>query len=121
MHTLSKILLASAISALVTSPLFAQTAEEKGLEIAIASDERDSGWVNVSSEMQMVLRNRAGKESTRKITNRNLEVDGDGDKFLSLFKQPRDVEGTAMLTFSHGLEPDDQWLFLPSIKRVKRI
>ena len=32
-----------------------------------------------------------------------------------------DVAGTAMLTFSHGLEPDDQWLYLPSIKRVKRI
>ena len=26
-----------------------------------------------------------------------------------------------MLTFSHGLEPDDQWLYLPAIKRVKRI
>ncbi len=121
MHKLPRILIAGAISALVTSPLFAQTAEEKGLQIAIESDKRDSGWVNVSSEMEMILRNRAGKESKRKITNRNLEVDGDGDKFLSLFKQPRDVEGTAMLTFSHGLEPDDQWLFLPSIKRVKRI
>ena len=121
MHTLSKLLIASALTALPTAPLLAQTPEEKGLEIAVASDQRDSGWVNVSSEMEMILRNRAGKESKRKITNRNLEVDGDGDKFLSLFKQPRDVEGTAMLTFSHGLEPDDQWLYLPSIKRVKRI
>ncbi len=26
-----------------------------------------------------------------------------------------------MLTYSHGLEPDDQWLYLPALKRVKRI
>ena len=26
-----------------------------------------------------------------------------------------------MLTFSHGLKSDEQWLYLPAIKRVKRI
>lgn len=102
-------------------PGYAQTDEEKGLEIAIAADERDSGWDHMTADMEMILRNRAGKESLRKISNRQLEVDGDGDKSLSLFREPRDVEGTAMLTFTHGLEPDDQWLYLPSIKRVKRI
>ncbi len=100
---------------------FAQTAEERGTEIAIAADQRDSGWKHITADMEMILRNRAGRESRRKITNRQLEVDGDGDKSLSLFKQPKDVAGTAMLTFSHGLVADDQWLFLPSIKRVKRI
>lgn len=101
--------------------VLAQTPEERGLEIARAFDQRDSGWKHMSADMEMILRNRAGKESRRKITNRQLEMDGDGDKSLSLFKEPGDVAGTAMLTFSHGLEPDDQWLYLPSIKRVKRI
>ncbi len=104
-----------------TSPSFAQSAEEKGLEIVTAADRRDSGWKHLTSEMEMILRNRAGKESRRKMTSRQLEVEGDGDKSLSLFKEPRDVAGTAMLTFSHGLDPDDQWLYLPAIKRVKRI
>ena len=99
----------------------AQTAEEKGLEIAIATDKRDSGWVHTTADMEMILKNRAGKESRRKISFRQLEVDGDGDKSLSLFTEPKDVAGTAMLTFAHGLEPDDQWLYLPAIKRVKRI
>ena len=98
-----------------------QTAEEKGREIAVAADQRDSGWKHVTAEMQMTLRNRSGKESVRKIINRQLEVEGDGDKSLSLFREPKDVDGTAMLTFTHGLEPDDQWLYLPSLKRVKRI
>ena len=98
-----------------------QTPEERGLEIAIAADQRDAGWKHMTADMEMTLRNRAGKESKRKITNRQLEVEGDGDKSLSLFKEPKDVRGTAMLTFTHGLEPDDQWLYLPAIKRVKRI
>ncbi len=99
----------------------AQSAEDKGLEIAIASDKRDSGWGSLRAQMEMILENRAGKTSTRKIESRQLEVEGDGDKSLSLFKEPRDVSGTAMLTFSHGLDPDDQWLYLPALKRVKRI
>ena len=99
----------------------AQDDKKKGLEIAISADQRDTGWKHMVAEMEMILRNRAGKESRRAITHRQLEVPGDGDKSLSLFKEPKDVDGTAMLTFSHGLEPDDQWLYLPSIKRVKRI
>jgi hypothetical protein len=71
--------------------------------------------------MVMTLTNRKGETSTRQIRIRTLEVPGDGDKSMSIFDEPADVKGTAMLTYSHGLEPDDQWLYLPAIKRVKRI
>lgn len=108
-------------SFLVSFNLYAQSDEEKGLEIAVAADKRDSGWGSMRAQMEMILENRAGKTSIRKIESRQLEVDGDGDKSLSLFKEPRDVSGTAMLTFSHGVDLDDQWLYLPALKRVKRI
>jgi outer membrane lipoprotein-sorting protein len=108
-------------SLLPATSVLAQSAEDKGLEIAVASDKRDSGWGSLRAQMEMILENRAGKTSTRKIESRQLEVESDGDKSLSLFKEPRDVSGTAMLTFSHGLDPDDQWLYLPALKRVKRI
>ena len=114
--------LSLAISCLLLSPLSqAQTDDGKGLEIAKATNARDNGWGSLRATMEMILENRAGKTSTRKIESRQLEVEGDGDKSLSLFKEPRDVNGTAMLTFSHGLDADDQWLYLPAIKRVKRI
>ena len=106
---------------LVSLSVLAETPEEKGLAIAVAADERDTGFVDQTSDMLMILRNRQGQESTRYIRNRVLEVDGDGDKFLSIFDKPADVKHTAMLTYSHGLEPDDQWLYLPALKRVKRI
>ncbi len=104
------------------SPLvWAETPEEKGLAIAIAADERDTGFETITADMIMTLRNRQGQESTRYIRTRTLEVEGDGDKTLSIFDRPADVKHTAVLTYSHGLEPDDQWLYLPALKRVKRI
>ena len=99
----------------------AQSAEEKGLEIARAADAYDTGFTDFTANMVMTLTNKAGATSRRLIRISTLEVTGDGDKSLSVFDQPADVKGTKMLTYSHGLEPDDQWLYLPALKRVKRI
>lgn len=106
---------------LATSMTFAETAEEKGLRIANEADAYDTGFVDFTADMVMTLKNKKGDESIRQIRIKGLEVDGDGDKSLSIFDEPADVKGTKMLTFSHGLEPDDQWLYLPALKRVKRI
>jgi outer membrane lipoprotein-sorting protein len=121
MKLINRFFVALCCSMLVSVSAWAQSAEEKGLEIAVDTDKRDSGWGSMRAQMEMILENRTGKTSTRKIESRQLEVEGDGDKSLSLFKEPRDVAGTAMLTFTHGLNPDDQWLYLPALKRVKRI
>jgi len=99
----------------------AETAEEKGLAIAMEYDKRDSGFLDLTAKMTMTLRNRQGDETTRFIKFKTLEVPGDGDKSMSIFNTPADIKGTAMLTFSHKLDPDDQWLYLPALKRVKRI
>ena len=100
---------------------FAETPEEKGLAIAVEADKRDTGFGDMTAEMQMILRNKQGDESIRDIRLKTLEVTGDGDKSMSIFDKPRDVQGTAFLTHSHSLEADDQWLYLPALKRIKRI
>jgi len=99
----------------------AQTATEKGLEIAESAKAYDKGFIDFTADMTMTLKNKSGATSTRNIRNRTLETEGDGDKSLAIFDEPKDVKGTAMLTYSHGLKPDDQWLYLPALKRVKRI
>ncbi|MCH9670500.1 MAG: outer membrane lipoprotein-sorting protein [Gammaproteobacteria bacterium] len=101
--------------------LVAQTPQDKGLAIAKEMDKRDLGWGDVSTGLEMLLRNRNGQESKRQIRVRTLEVDGDGDKSMSIFDSPRDVKGTAFLSYTHATAPDDQWLYLPALKRVKRI
>lgn len=101
--------------------IYAEAPEEKGLAIVKEADRRDTGWESQTSEMLMTLKNRHGQKSIRRIRNRTLEVLGDGDKSLIIFDNPRDVKGTAFLSFTHAREPDDQWLYLPALKRVKRI
>ena len=101
--------------------VIAETPEEKGLAIALEADNRDTGFVDYTNNVQMILRNKHGQESTRVIRSKTLEVDGDGDKSQTIFDEPRDVKGTALLSFTHKEGPDDQWLYLPALKRVKRI
>ncbi len=114
-------LLCIALIALLPLDATAETPEEKGLAIAIAADKRDEGWIDGKANMEMVLRNKQGEESTRKLRINSLEVIGDGDKSLSVFDSPKDIKGTAFLSYTHALTPDDQWLYLPALKRVKRI
>jgi outer membrane lipoprotein-sorting protein len=99
----------------------AQTSEENGLAIAQEADRRDAGFGDFTADILMVLKNKQGREEIRKIRIRTLEVEGDGDKILTILDEPRDVKGTAFLTFSHRVRNDDQWLYLPALKRVKRI
>lgn len=97
------------------------TPEQRGLEIATEAERRDTGFHDSTASMKMLLRNRQGEESTRYIRVRTLEQLDDGDKSLTIFDQPADVKGTAFLSFTHRTGPDDQWLYLPALKRVKRI
>jgi len=93
----------------------------RGLEIATEADKRDSGFIDSTAAMKMELKNKQGQTSIREVRVKTLEVDGDGDKALSIFDTPADIKGTASLTYSHALKPDEQWLYLPALKRVKRI
>jgi len=99
----------------------AETPAEKGLAIATEADRRDNGYGNSTAHMLMVLQNRHGQESRREIRMRNLEVINDGDKSLTIFDSPKDIKGTAFLNYTHKMGDDDQWLYLPALKRVKRI
>jgi outer membrane lipoprotein-sorting protein len=99
----------------------AETPEEKGLAIAKEADARNNGYGDNKVSMEMILRNKQGEESHRKLRARALEQTADGDKGLIIFDEPKDVQGTSLLTFSHKTGPDDQWLYLPAVKRVKRI
>ena len=95
--------------------------EDKGLRIAQEASARNDGFEDFTAGLTMVLRDKHGRESVRQMRFKVLEVPGDGDKSLFVFDQPRDVQGTALLTHAHINTQDDQWLYLPALKRVKRI
>ena len=107
----------------LTTVAMGQTPEEKGYEIAARSDRSDRGFGDSIVDLKMILRNRAGQETTRSLQIRTLEIPDEnvGDKSLIVFDSPPDIDGTALLSHAKILDPDDQWLFLPALKRVKRI
>ncbi|MES1945163.1 outer membrane lipoprotein-sorting protein [Salinisphaera sp. PC39] len=92
----------------------------KGRAIVEAAEARRSGFGDYRAELEMTLRDPSGREATRRMRIRTLERPA-GDWSLIVFKEPKDVEGTALLTHSYATRPDDQWLYLPALKRVKRI
>ncbi len=101
--------------------LAAESAEEAGLRIAAEARERQKGFGNFIASMTMTLRNKRGQESHREVRLKVIEVEGDGDRTMFVFDRPRDVRGTAFLVHAHKEEADEQWLYLPALKRVKRI
>lgn len=112
--------LSLALSLAVIAGPGAAAADDRGLEIATQADERDTGFGDLTADLTMTLFGSRGETNVRRMRARILETER-GDKRLILFDEPGDVRGTAVLTHTHGDGGDDQWIYLPSIKRVKRI
>lgn len=109
---------------LITTPAVAADStagQDKGLAIAREMKAREKGFGNYSADMEMVLISASGKKNIRQLRIKTREVKGDGDQSLAVFDSPADVKGTGFLTHTHISRDDDQWLYLPSLKRVKRI
>jgi len=117
--TLTTAVTMASFSAIAVSS--ASTPAEKGRVIFTEVKKRDSGWGDSKADMQMILSNKHGQKSVREIKIKSLEQQNDGDKSLTVFDKPRDVKGTAFLSYSHTTGADDQWLYMPALKRVKRI
>lgn len=131
----SAALLAAALPSVAAQPLetpaFADDPEarglspeaQKGYDIAARSDRSDHGFGDSRVDARMVLRNAAGQTTERDLSFLTLEKEDEsvGDKSLVIFNSPRDVAGTALLSHAKILDPDNQWLYLPALKRVKRI
>ncbi len=116
------------VASLLWSTLSIQTAhsetpKERGFAVAARTDRSDRGFGDSRVHLKMILRNAAGTEATRTLEIRTLEMPNEdvGDKSLIVFDSPADINGTALLSHAKILEPDNQWLYLPALKRVKRI
>ena len=120
-QTIQKLITPVLITLLLSISPYAYADEQRGLEIAKQADLKDTGYNDSTARLVMELKNKQGNTSIRHVRVKNLEVENDGDKGMSIFDQPADIKGTAFLTYSHSLKADEQWLYLPSLKRIKRI
>ena len=84
-------------------------------------DARDDGD-NQTADMEMILIDKRGKQRVRKISTFSKDKGAD-ELRLMFFQHPADVKDTSFLTYDYD-DPDkddDQWLYLPALRKTKRI
>ncbi|OIQ16714.1 MAG: hypothetical protein BM556_13705 [Bacteriovorax sp. MedPE-SWde] len=108
------------ISLILLSSTAAFGSLEKGLVIAKKMEAANNGYVGETSTMRLVLIDSSGKQIEREMEGNTSELKN-VDKTIMKFQKPADVKGTKLLTWAHKNKDDDQWLYLPSLRRVKRI
>jgi len=104
---------------LLTTNVMADDANARAIMEKV--DARDDGQT-LEQDMLMVLVDKNGNERTRDLKSYGKDFEADNHRTL-FFKSPADVKNTAFLTYDYDdvSKDDDQWLYLPALKKVKRI
>lgn len=112
-----KLLIGAFLSLTLLTNLNAQSARD----IMVKVDARDDGK-SLEQDMYMVLIDKNNKQRTRDIKSYSKDFGVDSHRIM-FFKSPADVKNTSFLTFDYdkASKDDDQWLYLPALKKVKRI
>lgn len=111
---LSPLLLAPAI------PQPASAGADQGPSIGNKVDQAWCGYGSEENEIDLELVSATGERVTRRLRGKVREQGKDEQAIMTIV-WPADQKDTRLLTWSHRQKEDDQWLYLPSIKRVKRI
>lgn len=102
-----------------------ETPEQKGLRLAQEAEKQNEGWRWQTASGRMILRDSQGNTNERAFESRILEDqnpnDNEGARGIIVFLLPPDIKNTALLTIGQRHDDDYQWLYLPALKRVKRI
>ena len=112
-------LLAALLLPLALTPAPAQ--ELSGLEIMQKVDARDDG-AQVKREFTLEMTNRNGASRTERTIGYRKYF-GAEKRTIFFYTEPTNVRGTGFLTFDYP-DPkadDDQWLYLPALRKVRRI
>jgi len=114
------LLVAAAMAMAQAASAEAATAREI-LDRAKALDDTTRKWTDRTQNMALVIHDARGGERRRELRVYNRRFPDDEDKALSFFLSPPEVKGTGFLQWAHKRRDDDQWLYLPEFKRVRRI
>ncbi|GAK56064.1 hypothetical protein U27_03026 [Candidatus Vecturithrix granuli] len=99
----------------------AELPEIDAKQVAVNVDEREDGD-DETAELEMILINDKGQERNRKVQVYRKDY-GKDSKMVMFFMEPADVKDTGFLSWNYDDESkdDDQWLYLPALKKVRRI
>lgn len=76
---------------------------------------------DMQGQLSMTLINRQGEQRVRTL-RQYIKDYGDVEKKIMFFLTPADVQGTSFMNWSYtDNRDDDQWIYLPALRRVRRI
>jgi len=74
-----------------------------------------------TSDLTMTLINKSGDQRVRKIKQFTKDL-GNVEKSIMFFLSPADVKNTSFMSWAYDSDQsDDQWIYLPALKKTKRI
>jgi hypothetical protein len=86
--------------------------------------DRDDGN-HAIMDMDMTLVDKQGEQRVRSVKTfrRDAGANGKDAESIMFFQSPADVKDTGFLTYDYDdvTKDDDQWLYLPALKKIKRI
>lgn len=116
-----RIMVAFSLAALFSAvTLTARSEELTGRQIMDREEQQNKGD-DEFNKMSMKLINKRGQERNRTVEYYRKTDENDNDKILMQFLEPADVKGVGLLTIEHSDRDDDQWLYLPALRKVRRI
>ena len=91
-----------------------------GKEIMERVYEREEGE-DREAEMKMILINKFGDKRVRELKQFNRDF-GEVEKKIMFFTAPQDIRGTSFMNWTYEDEREDsQWIYLPALRKIKRI
>ena len=113
-----KLVAVAILTILATS--FSANAQLTGKQIIEKAYNIPSGE-DQTSVLTMTLTNKQGKQRIRKIKQFSKDL-GAIEKSIMFFQSPADVKNTSFMNWSYDTDKsDDQWIYLPALKKTKRI
>lgn len=95
------------------------SAAMEGTQIARKVIDRDEGQ-DSTAKIRMLLINKKGGKRFRSLISVAKKYE-DVSKFYMRFESPADIKGTAFLTWENKDGADEQFLYMPALRRVRRI
>jgi len=122
MLRLGTVVLAITVSAAgLCSPVAHALTGREILDKAKELDDTTRHWTDRTDKMTLHIYGKRGGKRRRDLEVFDKRYPGDEDKSILFFLSPPEVKGTGFLQWAHKGRDDDQWLYLPELKRTRRI
>jgi outer membrane lipoprotein-sorting protein len=111
----------AAAALLAVSPLRAEETARQILDRAKQLDDTTRKWSDRSQTLTLTIHAKGGGTRERSLQIFDKRSPDGEDKTVTFFTAPPEVKGTGFLQWSHPGKDNEQWLYLPEVKRSRRI